>query len=203
MGKRLTVYLDCDDTILSSSEAIINILNHKYHLNKNIQDLKDYGYKSIYPQITSDEVLIMYESEEFWNKVTIKEDFKKVYNDLKEDFNFVVVSCGTKKNLRLKEDFLKRYFKEIVFIGVEFKEEKSFCKAEVDMSDGIQIDDNRESVVNTNAACRILLENDRPKYWNKVVWHQDNLYIVKNWNDIKEMLLFWKEHPEFVKRCYE
>lgn len=48
-NKKIKIYFDVDDTILNSSEAVIEILSHKYKINKTIKDLKDWNYQSIYP----------------------------------------------------------------------------------------------------------------------------------------------------------
>ena len=67
-----TIYLDCDDTILYSSEMVIRILNQRYGENKTISDLTDWFYQSIVPGVSQQEILGIYDSEEFWNEVELK-----------------------------------------------------------------------------------------------------------------------------------
>ena len=54
----------------------------------------------------------------------------------------------------------------------------------------------------TTAAIRILLRAHEG-YWNKTTPDEDNLYVVHNWAEIGEMLAFFNEHRELVKREYE
>ena len=81
-NNRITLYLDADDTILLSSEAVIKILNKKYNINppKTINGMKDWGYRSIYKYITTKEVENIYESDEFFNMVEFDPLFLDFYN---------------------------------------------------------------------------------------------------------------------------
>lgn len=207
MINKATIYLDCDDTILRSSETVINILNKRYKTNKTINDLTDWHYRSIVPFVGQEEILDIYDSEEFWNEVKLNEEFVKVFNLLKNDFKWIIVSKGKSKNLELKEKFINENLNNkegaIPLIGLKILNSSSdFNKASVDMKNGIQIDDKMESLLGTNAACRIILQNGRVTNWNKIEANEDNLYQVHNWNDIKEILIFFKDHPEMIRRCY-
>ena len=62
------IVLDFDDTLVKSSEQIIQMLNQRHNLNKTIKDLTDWGYSSIYPQITNQEVTELYSSKDFFEK---------------------------------------------------------------------------------------------------------------------------------------
>ena len=62
---KLKLYLDCDDTITNSSETVVKIICKRHGINKTIKDLKDFEYKSIYKNITTEEVIDIYESDEF------------------------------------------------------------------------------------------------------------------------------------------
>ena len=196
------IFLDCDDTILESSKCVINILNKKYNLHKTIEDLKDFNYRSIYGQINREEVFDIFESEEFWENVEINELFKENIEALKDDFEIVFVSCGTDKNLDKKSQYLKKYF-DFEFIGKRISVEKVDLKKDyIDMNNAIQIDDNPKSLKDTNAAIKIFLQNGRDVKGNDAPINEDNLYVVQNWNEILEILNFFKLHPEFVMRCY-
>lgn len=204
MGKdRLTIYLDCDDTILYSSEAVIRILNKKYGTNKTIDDLKDWNYRSIVPQVTKQEILDIYESKEFWKEAEFNKDFLKTYKKLKKSFIWKIVSRGTKGNLAYKKKFLKRKIGKLEFEDLEIvhSDQSNLPKSHIDMSGGIQIDDNMDCLKGSSAAIRVLFQ-DRSFIWNQPEPHEDNLYVVHSWKELNDLLVFFNEHREFVMRLY-
>ena len=69
------ILIDIDDTLLKSSEEIIRELNLKNGTNKTIDNLKDYGYRSIDKNITKQDITYMYGSETFWSNIEIN-DYK-------------------------------------------------------------------------------------------------------------------------------
>ena len=57
------ILLDCDDTIINSSKCIIDLLNKKNSSNKTIDDLSDFYYRSIDPNISSNDIIKLFESD--------------------------------------------------------------------------------------------------------------------------------------------
>lgn len=203
MEEKLSIYLDCDDTILNSSVAVIDIINKHFNKNKTIEDLHDWNYRSIEKTIIADDVYKVYESDEFWNIVKIEPKFLDFYHTHKSQFNWAIVSKGTKKNLVQKKAYLEKVFDNFQFIGVEIcNSDKQLSKSSFDMSGGIQIDDVFEELECTNANMKILLTNNRKFYWNKIKPNVENLYVVQNWEEISQVLEFFNNNSEFVcKRC--
>lgn len=202
--EKLTIYLDCDDTILYSSEAVIRILNKRYGLSKTIDDLKDWGYRSIVPTITQEEIAEIYGSKEFWREACFNREFLKVYKRLRKQFNWVIVSRGTPENLAYKQKMLKRKMggrTEFDCMLIVPGDKTNGSKGDIDMTGGIQIDDAMGCLEGTTAAIRILFRA-KEGYWNRPTPDEDNLYVVHNWQEIGEMLAFFNEHREFVKREY-
>ena len=62
LNKR-TIFLDVDDVLLDSSVAVIAILNQRYGLNKTLDDLVDWGYKSIFRNLSKEQVSDIQESD--------------------------------------------------------------------------------------------------------------------------------------------
>lgn len=196
----MKIFLDCDDTILDSSKCIIGLLNKKNGTNKTFDDLKDFQYRSIDKTLTTKTVLDIFESDEFWNSVQFNQDFLDNHQFLNDNFEIEIVSCGTKENLRKKEEFLKHLGYK--FNGLLVDENLDLCKKRINMQNCIQIDDNISSLENTNATIKILLKNDREFAWNKTKANIENLYAVNNWNEIIEILVYTKNHPWFVEEVH-
>lgn len=194
------IFLDCDDTIIDSSKCIIDLLNKKNSSNKTIDDLSDFYYRSIDHNISSDDIIKLFESDEFWNSVQYNFDFLMYKEFIDNNFDVEIVSCGTKLNLEKK----KKYLEDVCynFTGVLIDGNMGLCKSCVNMQGGIQIDDNIRSLENTNAAIKILLKNGRDFPWNKPKPNIDNLYVAQNWEEIYQILEFFNKNPEFICKGY-
>lgn len=196
----MKIFLDCDDTIMNSSECIIDLLNKKNGTNKTIKDLKDFHYRSIDKTLTDEDVIKLFESDEFWNSVDYNNSFLEIKDFIDSNFDVEVVSCGTELNLKKKKEKLKPLGYK--FTGILIKDDSNLCKKCIDMQNGIQIDDNMSSMSNTNAAIKILFQNNNDFTWNKPKPNADNLYVVQTWKEIFRVLEFLKKNPEFICAGY-
>lgn len=196
----MKIFLDCDDTIMNSSECIIDLLNKKNGTNKTIRDLKDFHYRSIDKMLTDEDVIRLFESDEFWDSVDYNNGFLEIKDFIDSNFDVEVVSCGTELNLKKKKEKLKPLGYK--FTGILIKDDSNLCKKCIDMQNGIQIDDNMSSMSNTNAAIKILFQNNSDFTWNRPKPNADNLYVVQTWKQIFQILEFFKKYPDFVERGY-
>ena len=194
-GKQV-IYWDVDDVILNTSEVAIDIINKRY-LNdgqhKTFEDRKDWGLKSIWRGMNKQIAKEIFESDDFWNSVKVKEEFKKVFDSIGDKYEHKLVTKGTECNHDRKQQFLinDTYMKDKQwdYICVGDDEDKNI----VNMSNGIFIDDKLENLVVTNARIKILLKNgidtnyNTPRGKNAVV---DNLYVANNLEEVKQLLEF-------------
>ena len=203
---KIKLFLDADDTILQSSETIIKMLNEKYNINppKTVEDIGDWGYRSIYKNLSSAEVDQLYESDIFFNDVAINPVFWDFYTKYRDQLDISVVTKGTRVNIEKKKKYLDEAFNNqytyygIVLVKDEFNRViRNYDKSKIDMSGGIQIDDRADCLENTNAAVKILIRNGE-RYWNKPILcanMPNNVYIVNNWNEAIEIILFMYNNP--------
>lgn len=208
---KITLYLDVDDTILESSKAIIEILNKKHGINpqKTIDDLSDWGYRSIYGHTTIEDVKTMYSSDEFFDVVKFAPSFLDFYKKSLEKVNFVFVTKGTTENINKKKEYLQKHLgKTFEYIGLPIiyheddDAQKRFSKASVNMRHGIQVDDRIDCLESTNAPVKILLKMYGDHYWNLPEDYSGipNLYVVTNWEEAIQIIDFaYNEHYIFKK----
>lgn len=205
--KRPLVF-DVDDVVLNSCEAIIEIVNERYNLSPKVttENVKDWNFTCLKREIKrqrgievhTQDFLKIFESEEFWNKVEFKQGIIDiVYNpQIKERFKITLVSTGTKKNLDLKIKYLHNHLnmENISFLGVPLDlNSPNYSKKEIDthlsLWGGIQVDDKYECL-NTNAKLKILLKNNKDTTYNFVPESREDLYVVNNLEELKEILMF-------------
>lgn len=201
---KINLFLDVDDTIIKSSEAIISILNEKYQMAKKIEDLNDWNYCSIKKELSSKEVTEMYSSDEFFNKVQFFPVFLRFFENYKNAFNFIFVTKGTNANLEKKQKFLENKlgkdsfkFEGLLDVDGYISENKS----KVDMKYGIHIDDVTKYLEETNANIKILIKNYGKTFnWGKNENPIDNLYVAENgWSDTIKILDFFAKNKEFIR----
>ena len=194
-GKQV-IYWDVDDVILNTSEVAINIINRRY-LNegqyKTFEDRKDWGLKSIWREINKQIAKEIFESDDFWNEVKVREEFKEIFDSIGDKYEHKLVTKGTECNHDRKQQFLinNTYMKDKRwdYICVGDDEDKNI----VDMLNGVFVDDKLENLIVTNARIKILLKNgidtdyNTPRGKNTVV---DNLYIANDLEEVKQLLEF-------------
>lgn len=207
-SSKITLYIDADDTIMLSSVAVIDILNEKYNITpkKTIDDLRDWGYRSIYGRLSKEEKDAIYESDEFYDKVKIDPDFLNFYKANHKFFDFVIVTKGTAINIKKKQKFLKSVLGngfDYIGMSIDINEtdlSKKFDKSSVNMKHGIQIDDRTDALAKTNAPIKILYRHNTDMTWNRDYDGINNLYAANTWKEIIEILLFTKDNHFLFKR---
>lgn len=203
---KIKLFIDADDTILESSKAFINIINRQDNINppKTYDELRDWKYKSLFPYMTNEKIIEVYDSEEFFDAVKINSDFEKFYLEHENDFEFYIVTKGHKTNIEHKQKYFEKYLPKAKVVGCHFdlKEVENFDKSHIDMDYGIQIDNRTDCLMGTNANMKILFKNNREFYWNRTHNVNEPIYIMNNWKEIIETLEFVLKNTElFMKRC--
>ena len=187
------ILIDIDDTILKSSEEIIRQLNNKNGTSKTIDDLTDYGYRSIDENITQEEINKMYASNEFFENVIFNDgalDFIVKYSKI---FDIILVSYGTEENLmrklKLFNDLVESYSLNNVYF-VSFETGKS-SKSDLFLDHVyLAIDNHSGHLEELNSPKKILLKNFKEVDWNKTPINNENTYIANSFEDIDTMIQF-------------
>ena len=205
IGDKQKIYWDIDDVVLKTNNQMVKLINEKYLKpnglkEKSLENIKDWGFNSIYRELNLSQRIELFESEEFWLNVEINEDFLKIaQSGILKKYNNVFLTQGTEKNLKMKKEFLynnnqlKKYIEKFDYIGLDINEKKS----KINMEKSIQIDDNYENLKNTNASLKILVKNNIETNYNNsfgFIDTPDNLYNVNNLIEALDILKFNKEY---------
>ena len=195
------IYWDIDDVVLNTTETMVELINKKYRIPNNLkprtrEQCKDWGFKGLWRPLTKEQQMELFESSDFWNAVTIKPEFYDiVYSGILDKYDNIFVTKGSVYNLFKKREFLyeevdiKNAFKDFGYVGIADDENK----AVIDMTDGIQIDDNYSNLKDTKAKIKILLKNYVESTVNNsygMVDTPDNLYNVNSLHEVLEILKF-------------
>lgn len=180
----MRLFLDFDEVLADSIEAVLCILNEKYNKNIKFKEVKVWNFTDVFPETHGEEISQIFDQDEFWDVVNFKHgarEFIKYALDNPYIEDITVVSVGRKNNLINKERFLKEHFGDkIKFIGI-YSHDCVMDKSCVDMSGGIFVDDNENNLFSSNADYKLLFKNVADAEWNSK-WTGD--WIV-NFDDLK------------------
>ena len=199
--QKQTIFLDVDDVVFNSSEVVVNILNKRYNQDKTTENVKDWCYKSLNCKMTPKKVEEIFESEEFWSQVKVKDEFIEniaSVKELREGYNWAFVTQGSQGNLLKKVEFFLNQPEEhseclgkAKFYGIGLNERKDT----VNMCNGIQVDDNYRNLTTTNASLKILIKNNRETRYNNYdhqaeMANREDLYIINTFEELRDILVF-------------
>lgn len=190
---RQSILIDIDDTIISSSQEIIRQLNNKNKTNKTIEDLTDYEYKSIDPNITQTDIVNMYDSDEFFKHVKFNKGALQFIEKYEKIFDIIFISYGTNCNLHKKADFITECANYLKWNNIYFAAcETGKCKkSDVFVNNPYLAIDNHIGHLNEmNAPKKILLKNNMDVYWNQPIINNPDIYVVNTFDEICQMIDF-------------
>lgn len=194
----MNLYVDFDDTLVNSSDVVVDILNKRYKMRMDCKGYRKYNFTDLFPKLTKEELKEIFESDEFFNSLKIYEDclstLLSFYSKTKQPTTFV--THGTDINLYKKEKYLDISPIEFqyTFIGLSNEKDKNEfsnfkSKKSVDMKNGIFIDDNIKNLKESNASIKILFKDWKEKECNKLEPNSD-IYVLNSWYEINEFISF-------------
>lgn len=168
------IYLDIDGVLWKSTTAIVKLLNEQQGTSFTGADVTSWNFHEICSNMTDDEVEELFSDKRFFD---IVEFVKGAERFLKENRNKItIVTKGTKENGELKRKWFNEHdFEDIPIICLPL--DKS--KAEVDMSDGLFIDDSTKNLVESNAKYKVMFcefndgkNREWMSGWDGIKWYR-------------------------------
>lgn len=180
----MNIYIDFDDTITKSVENVIRIVNQRFNKNVKVQDIGEWDFSDVYPDIPLEDIVSVFGEEEFFRTLKFNDDVIPTLRKYTKYNNIIIVSKVDMSIIQRKFNWVKNHLIDIginvEFYGVPLGKSKSI----IDMSDGIMIDDNANFLKETNAKYKILYKGNR-KFDTKQKWDG---YTVSNWKELNKLL---------------
>ena len=152
----MNIYIDFDDTITQSVENVIRIVNQRFNKNVKVQDIGEWDFSDVYPDIPLEDIVNVFGEEEFFRTLKFNDDVIPTLRKYTKYNNIIIVSKVDMSIIQRKFNWVKNHLIDIginvEFYGVPLGKSKSI----IDMSDGIMIDDNANFLKETNAKYKIL-----------------------------------------------
>lgn len=182
----MNIYIDFDDTITMSIENIVRIINKRYKKNINHNDISRWDFSDVYPDISLKEIVNIFGEEEFFNTLHLKPNVLPVLRKYSKYNNIIIVSKVSLEAMKRKSNWVRTHLIDIgipiQFRGVSLRR----SKGDIDMSDGIMIDDNTNFLRETNAKYKIFYKNNRK--FDELQNLDDVDYVVSNWTELDTVL---------------
>lgn len=179
------IYCDADGVLLNSIAAICSMYNDDFKYYDNFTPVKwwevdTWAFKEC-NCANRNQIVSYFQQPRFFRTVTYMDWAKEVLDELKNEYEIVIVSLGKVPNLRAKEEFFKENLPYCTFIGVN--SEIYPDKSHIDMSDGILfLDDVSANLRTSNAIIRAC-------FGDEYSWNEDwNGLRLKNWNDVRKFI---------------
>ena len=136
--KKLRILVDIDDVLNNLLDRWVALLNKKYNLSANAQDLKVWNVQGIYPTLTVKEVYRpMYENE-IWGLLSPRPTSARYVKKMIDDgHDVIIVTAAVYQTLPAKMDWLFAAFPFLSWENVVIARRKQLIKADVLIDDGI------------------------------------------------------------------
>jgi 5'(3')-deoxyribonucleotidase len=185
MSEKKKLYVDFDGVIVNTVANIVTMYNEDFKYYKKFKPVKWWEVNTwdfVECECATKEYINTYFNQSrFFDRLTYMDWAKETLDELKNDYEIIIVSSGYSPNLRAKEMWIKGHLPYCKFIGVNLKEYKD--KSHIDMSDGsVFIDDSMSNLITSNALINICFGDVYS--WNEK-WEG---FRCKNWIDVKEFL---------------
>ena len=180
----MNIYIDFDDTIASSIENVVRIINKRYNRNVKPQDIGMWDFSDVYPDIPLENIVSVFGEKEFFKTLKLKNDVIPTLRRYGKYNHLIIVSKVDGIAIKEKYDWVKEHLIDIG-IDIEFRGiPLGKSKGIIDMSDGIMIDDNAQFLKETNAKYKILYKCDRACDDTQ----DGDGYTVSNWKELNKLL---------------
>ena len=183
------IFIDFDNVIVNSTYVVTKILNKKYNKNVEWEDVKSYDFSDKFPETNKNEILEIFNSDEFFTlaKQSIYFNSKKVIEKFSKDFDVFILTIGTPMNIKLKIDFLKENFpfisKYIMILMDNVKMDKSIINMR---KEDTIIDDVYSNIESSSAGNRILFSyGGIQTEWNEYGKYME---LTNTWSEIERRI---------------
>jgi 5'(3')-deoxyribonucleotidase len=190
------LFIDFDNTLVSTVKNFVDTYNmlYKFHPNfkKASYDLKQYDMKDQCPLVKN--IDDIFSSKLFFHNLRfIEPKTKETLEKLAKDFELVICSLGTPKNIALKSVWLSKrlpVIEQYMLVTNNYADRN--CKLDkslVNMQNAIFIDDMPKNLESSNARYKILFGKEYP--WN----HSDNKQHIKcaDWDGVYDTCMKIKD----------
>jgi 5'(3')-deoxyribonucleotidase len=172
----MKIFMDFDDTIVNARKGYCDVYSQLYSACKdyshpNWKKIDQWDLRQSCPLATTD----IFEHDLFFYDLEFKQNAFEGLKSLSQDFEVIICTIGTYKNIAKKSKWIKNrlpFIKQSIFIN---NGNNHMNKSIINMNDSIFIDDVASNLISTNAKEKIC-------YGEVFSWNEDWLGTrCENW----------------------
>jgi len=172
---RMTLLIDMDDTLVTTLDAWVSILNRDYKLTVRKEDIRDWDIKTAFPTLSARSVYRPLLCGEIWEKIRPLPDSQDVINKLWcEGYNIYVVTASDYRSIKRKAERLFELFPVIDWEHVIIADNKQMLEGDV------LIDDAPHNLIGGRYQ-KILMDAPHNR---KISAQTFGMIRVRNWKEI-------------------
>lgn len=170
----ITILIDVDDVINNLCEAWCNWLDEKYKTGVKYTDIKEWDMQVAFPLLTAEEIYEPLFDEDFWHTVNPNIDaIKYVYQLMQDGYNIYLCTTTNYKNVKIKFEFIQKYFTYITWNHVIVCSRKQIINAD------ILIDDAPHNLVGGKYQKILMTQPHNENFDNEAY----GIHRVNNWEE--------------------
>lgn len=143
------IYLDVDGVLIHSCQAVCDILNEDKGTNFTGNQVLSWNFKEICPDLTDGDIELLFADDRFFKYVQWIKGAREFIERHEDDIT--IVTKGTYLNILRKILFFNRYDISVPIEGLSLDTSKN----EIDMSNGMFIDDCTKNLIESNAKYKV------------------------------------------------
>ena len=166
------IYLDVDGVLIHSCQAICDMLNENKGTNFTGDQILSWNFKEICPDLTDGDIELLFADDRFFKYVQWIKGAREFIE--RHENNITIVTKGTYLNILRKILFFNQYDISVPIEGLSLDTSKN----EIDMSNGIFIDDCTKNLIESNAKYKVQFLEYDDELNEQREW-------IKGWNGYK------------------
>lgn len=194
--EKIKLFVDFDSTLVNSREVAIEIFNKMFKKNFTPGELKKRNFTDLYETVTTKMIHEVFSSDEFYNNLEFNEDSYKILTAYSEFYNIQLVTKVHREGMAKKAEWISKNISNKVIPNIILVDTET-SKSDIDMSNGIIVDDFVENIRETNAKIKILYA-PYPKAEECQINNLDEVYLVTTWHEIGSILEFYREQGKII-----
>jgi len=199
----MNIFIDFDNTIVNSIEAFCGVYNFLHDEYADWREVRKWNMTDECPQSNTDMTVRIFEDGLFFQRLKFYDN--RIYDfleTLSKTDNLHIVSVGSRKNLLYKKrwilDHLPFINEENIVLLSHFDDSSNTLgtidKSEINMKNGIIIDDNQDALLSSNATYKVLYSHNGIKTeWNKNIYYE--YPIASSVDTLEQIILDIKKSP--------
>lgn len=178
---KLTINIDIDNVLNNLNQVWVQALNKQYSLNYQLSDIKQWDMQKTYTTLTKKQIFEPLLDDRLWRNLKPIKGSQQILNTLNNKYNVKIVTASYYKTIKVKAEWLKRYYPFLTWEQVVITKDKQSVKCDICVDDAIHNVTNADYI-------GLLFNYPWNESFNEAHYFNNYIYRVHNWQDIYDSI---------------